>query len=125
MKTIKIMKFDEEAEKKVMKFFSSLADPTRLRILLSLTEGQKSVGEIYNFVGKDKMTLSAISHQLKQLNDTGIVVSKRNGQEKIFQLSNDFCWCIIRDAFKHFSEINIENSCPRCSKVSKKGRGQK
>ena len=72
----------EQSEEKVMQFFSSLADKTRLHILLSIAENPKNVNEIYNFVGRDKMTLSAISHQLRQLSDMGIVFHKRNGKEK-------------------------------------------
>ncbi|MBI2630102.1 winged helix-turn-helix transcriptional regulator [Candidatus Pacearchaeota archaeon] len=99
-----------------MNFFSGFSDETKLKILLSLMEKPRSVNEIYNYVGKEKMTLSAISHQLRQLSDTGIVFSERNGKEKIFQLSNDFCWCIIRDAYKHFSgEKNVE--CEACNKI--------
>lgn len=112
MKRIKTL---EPAEKKVVQFFASLADKTRIKILLSLTEGPKKVNEIYAFVGREKMTLSAISHQLKQLNDMGIIYHKRNGKEKIFRLSNEFCWCIIRDAFRHFNkQSSIE--CKMCNK---------
>ena len=74
-------KINIEARKKVSNFFSSLADETRLKILLSIANEKKNVGEIYDFVGRNTMSLSAISHQLKQLSDLGIVRSERNGQE--------------------------------------------
>ena len=99
--------------KKTLQFFSVLADETRLRILVSLVHGPKSVGEIYSFVGKDSMTLSAISHQLKQLDDLEIVGFTKKGREKYFQLSDDFCWCILKDALDHF-----DNSC-KCKCCSK------
>lgn len=115
---------EERVNRRVMNFFSSLSDETRLKILLSLTDGKKSVGEIHKFVGENKMGLSAISHQLKQLSDTGIVFSERNGKEKIFQLTGDFCWCILRDAFKHFSgEKAVE--CEKCSKIKNKSRNKR
>ena len=94
----------QSADKKVIQFFSSLSDETRLKILLSLTDGPKTVNEIYDYVGREKVSLSAISHQLKLLSDIDMVRHRRNGQEKIFELSDDFCWCIIRDVFKHFDE---------------------
>lgn len=103
----------EQAEKNVMQFFASLADKTRLHILLSIAKEQKTVNEIYNFVGRDKISLSAISHQLKQLSDQGIVNYKKNGKEKIFELSNKFCWCILKDAFKQFNN-NLEIKCKKC-----------
>ena len=106
-------------EKNVLNFFSSLADETRLHILLGIAEKPKTVNEIYNFVGKDKMTLSAISHQLKQLSDVGIVDFKKNGREKSFSLSNDYCWCILRDAFKQF-DSSVKITCTKCAKGGKK-----
>jgi DNA-binding transcriptional ArsR family regulator len=114
-------------DKKVIQFFSSLGDETRLKILLSLTERPRTVNEIYNYVGKERISLSAISHQLKFLSDIDMIHHKRNGQEKIFELSNDFCWCIIRDVFKHFNidSKNFEGCCECSDKKSvKRGGGQ-
>ncbi len=108
-------KINETAKKNVLNFFSSLADETRLKILLSISNEKRNVGEIYNFVGRDTMTLSAISHQLKQLSDLGIVTSNKEGQEKYFELSDKFCWCILRDAFKQFNS-NIKIKCKKCGK---------
>jgi len=103
------------ADKRIMQFFSSLADETRLSILLSLSDGAKTVNQIHDYVGKDKLSLSAISHQLRLLSDIDMVNYKRNGKEKIFELSNDFCWCIVRDVFKHFNgDLKKFNKC--CSR---------
>lgn len=104
-----------ETEKKVMQFFSSLADPTRLHILLSIAEKPRKVNEIYDFIGKEKMTLSAVSHQLKQLKDSNIVKFEKKGKEKYFELSGDFCWCILKDAFKQFGK-DIKINCEKCRK---------
>ena len=86
-----------ESERKVMQFFSSLADETRLHILLSIAENPKTVNEIYSFVGRNKMTLSAISHQLKHLNDLEIVTYKKVGSEKFFEL---FVNCPLSECVK-------------------------
>ena len=66
---------NENAKKKILQFFSSLADETRLKILTSLIDGKKSVNEIYSQVGREKVTLSAVSHQLAKLED--LVHTKR------------------------------------------------
>ncbi|HCR81306.1 MAG TPA: hypothetical protein DIV47_02355 [Candidatus Pacebacteria bacterium] len=105
----------QESERKVLDFFASLADPTRMSILLSIATKPKTVNEIYDFVGRDKMTLSAISHQLKQLYDLGIVIYEKNGKKKSFELSDKFCWCILKDAFKQFNN-NIQIKCKKCEK---------
>ncbi|MEK6913426.1 MAG: metalloregulator ArsR/SmtB family transcription factor [Nanoarchaeota archaeon] len=109
----------KQAEINVLQFFASLADKTRLHILLSIAKGPKRVNEIYDFVGRDKMSLSAISHQLKQLSDQGIVSYKKSGKEKIFSLSDKFCWCILKDAFKQFDN-DLEIKCAKCSKKEHK-----
>lgn len=104
-----------QVEENVMNFFSSLADKTRLKIILSLSQDPKNVNDIYGFVGRDKMTLSAISHQLKQLNNLGIVEYKKKGKEKMFELSDKFCWCILKDTYNQFGKkINIK--CKKCNK---------
>lgn len=116
-----------QTETKVMQFFSSLADKTRLHILLSISEKPRTVNEIYDFVGRDKMTLSAISHQLRSLNDLDIVSFQKAGKEKFYGLSDKFCWCILRDAFKQFNK-NINIKCKKCEKINqgaKKSRGRK
>ena len=113
------MKNIQESEIKVLNFFSSLSDPTRLKILLSIAKEPKNVNEIYRFVGKNKMTLSAISHQLTQLTNLSIVSYEKKGKEKFFELSDNFCWCILRDAFKQFDN-NIKIECKKCE--NKRGR---
>jgi len=100
-----------QINKKILQFFSALADETRLKILVSLTKEPRTVNEIHSIVGKDTLTLSAISHQLKQLSDLDVVAYRRKGREKIFTLSDNFCWCILDDAFKHFNE---KTKCKAC-----------
>ncbi len=109
---------EKEVNRKMTRFFSSLADETRLKMLLCLTKGKRNVNEIYGCVGRDKMTLSAISHQLRQLSDMNIVVHEKNGKEKEFRLSDEFCWCILKDAYNHFNGKKVK--CSRCSELKDK-----
>ncbi len=105
----------QESERNVMKFFSSLADETRLHILMSMAESPKTVNDIYTSVGRSKLTLSAISHQLRQMSDLGIVEYEKKGREKFYKLSGKFCWCILRDALGQFGN-NINIKCEKCKK---------
>src|SRR3989338_10580241 len=100
----------------MVKFFSALSDPTRLNILLSMVEGPRTVNEIYSHIGRQKMTLSAISHQLKDMQDIGLIEFEKKGREKFFQLADRLCWCILRDALKHFHD---SKNCPACQKSKK------
>lgn len=91
--------------RKIVQFFSSLSDETRIKILLSLIDGPKTVNEIHKTLGKSKITLSAISHQLKQLSNINIIIYERSGKKKIFSLSNKFCWCMLKDTIKYFRRL--------------------
>lgn len=103
-----------DIERKILDFFESLSDKTRLKILLSIAEKEKTVTKIHEFVGKDKMTLSAISHQLKTLSNLGIVTNKKQGKEKLFELSDKYCWCILRDAYNQFGK-KLKIKCKKCN----------
>lgn len=109
----------ELVTKKIIGFFAAIADETRFKILLSLTNGPRTVNEVYLCIGREKMTLSAISHQLKQLRDNDIIFYEKKGREKLFQLSDDFCWCILKDTINHFNEKI------RCKEYSSLSTGNK
>lgn len=102
-----------EVDKEVLRFFSAIADETRLKMLKALTAGPLTVNAVHGQVGKDSMTLSAVSHQLKYLGQVGVVVFEKKGREKTFRLSENFCWCIFRDAYSHFGK---KTGCARCRK---------
>ncbi len=108
-------KQNSEIDKKVLRFFSAIADGTRLKMLLALMDGPKTVNEVYESVGREKMTLSAVSHQLKYLEQTGVVVFEKKGREKTFRPSSDFCWCILKDAYSHFGKNKC--GCTACKKI--------
>ncbi len=106
--------------KKILQFFSSLSDETRLKIILSLGEGLKNVGDVHRALGKKKITLSAVSHQLKLLTSSGVVVFEKKGREKIFRLADGFCWCIVKDVFGHFGK-GKKCKCGECCSIKFKG----
>jgi ArsR family transcriptional regulator len=69
--------------KQVLKIFGALSDPTRLRVVLLLLEGDLCVCEL-EFVLK--MSQSRISHQLRILRDAGLVVDRREGQWMVYSI---------------------------------------
>lgn len=101
-----------KVNKKILKFFTALSDETRLKILLTLIESSKTVTEVHKAVG-NKITLSAISHQLKYLENLKIIISKKKGREKSFNLSSNFCWCMLKDAVKHFDNTKLKKQIIR------------
>lgn len=100
---------------KIIRFFQCLADETRLSILLALKQNHLSVNDIHKSLGTDKLTLSAVSHQLKQLTDLDMVIFDKIGRSKIFKLSDNFCWCLLDSAIKHFDGEPL--NCKACCKI--------
>ncbi|MEC8221319.1 MAG: metalloregulator ArsR/SmtB family transcription factor [Nanoarchaeota archaeon] len=98
---------------KLAKVFSALSDETRLKIVMVLMNKNMQVTQIHEELGKEKISLSGISHQLKYLTNLDLVISQKNGREKEYSLSKDFCWCILKHGMNHF-----DNKCNcACSKI--------
>ena len=66
--------------------FSALSDPTRLRIISVLLDGEMNVGQIAAQLG---MTESAVSHQLRGLRQMRLVRSRKEGRQVYYTLDDD------------------------------------
>ena len=87
MKTKPALKeLDETTVDRLADLFGSLADPTRLRILATLLEGEVNVGDLVVRIGLSK---SAISHQLRSLRDKRLVRARKQGQKVYVALDDD------------------------------------
>lgn len=64
--------------------FYCLSDPTRLRILLALMEGERCVSELAEQAGVSE---SAVSHQLRLLRAREVIRSRREGRRVFVSLS--------------------------------------
>jgi ArsR family transcriptional regulator len=67
--------------KEILRFFKTLSDPTRLRIILLLLGKDLCVCELTFIL---KMSQSRVSHQLRILRDAGLVEDKRDGKWMIY-----------------------------------------
>ncbi|TYO98956.1 ArsR family transcriptional regulator [Geothermobacter ehrlichii] len=65
------------------RFFKALSDPTRLRILLLLTRGELSVGDLTRAL---KLPQSTVSRHLAYLRAAGWVDDRRDGVRIIYRL---------------------------------------
>ena len=59
------------------KFFRGLSDSTRLSVLLTLIDGEKTVSEIVELT---RQSQSNVSNHLKCLSDCGLVKNRRQGK---------------------------------------------
>ncbi len=66
--------------------FDALSDPNRLRIISTLMEGERNVGEIAALV---TLSDSAVSHQLRGLRQMHLVRARKSGRQVFYSLDDD------------------------------------
>jgi ArsR family transcriptional regulator, zinc-responsive transcriptional repressor len=91
---------DEETLFIVSQTFKALSDPTRLRILNLLFQGEHSVNEI-----AEKLTLlqSTVSHQLRFLKNLRLVKFRREGTTLFYSHDDEHVMSILRQTIEHAS----------------------
>ncbi len=78
--------------------FSALSDPTRLRIISILLDGEMNVGEI---AAQLAMTESAVSHQLRGLRQMKLVRARKDGRQVFYSLDDDHVAKLYRLGLDH------------------------
>ena len=86
---------------KVGNLFKIIGDSTRLKIIFSLLEGDKTVTELSRATGGSQ---SLISHQLKILKDNYIVSSKKNGNFVTYVLIDEHINILLNICRIHINE---------------------
>ena len=81
--------------------FKMLGDPTRVRILDTLGQGERCVCDIAALVG---MSESAVSHQLRLLRATRLVRVRRAGRQAFYALDDHHIIGLLHDARRHVQE---------------------
>jgi ArsR family transcriptional regulator, lead/cadmium/zinc/bismuth-responsive transcriptional repressor len=92
------MLLKEQTSTHLADLFSALSDPTRLRIISVLLEGEMNVGEIASQL---EMTESAVSHQLRGLRYMRLVRSRKNGRQVFYSLDDDHVAKLYRMGLDH------------------------
>uniref|UniRef100_UPI00352ABD27 ArsR/SmtB family transcription factor n=1 Tax=Aerococcus urinaeequi TaxID=51665 RepID=UPI00352ABD27 len=83
------------------KMFKALGDPTRLRILYLLGEGEMMATKISEELGLEQ---SAVSHQLKKLFELRLVKKRKERNTVIYSQADSHVLQILTDAFTHIKE---------------------
>ena len=86
--------------------FSMLCDSTRLRILWLLCHTEECVSDIAATVD---MSSPAVSHHLRNLKQSGLIVSRREGKEVLYTLAKTREATLVHNMIDDIFEIN----CPR------------
>ena len=93
--------------KQIAVFFRSLADENRLKILVNLLEGEKSVSEIVEQTG---LSQPLISHHLKELKHSLIVKTERKGSFVFYELTEPTIVDLLKLTNQFVMELSEKNS---------------
>lgn len=78
--------------------FKAISEPSRLKILFALMQGELCVQHIVEAVGG---TQSAVSHQLRILKAAGTVKARRDGQNIAYSLADSHVVAVLELACTH------------------------
>lgn len=94
-----------EAFQIVADLFKQMGDLSRVRIFLLLCHCEECVINISSLM---EMSSPAVSHHLKQLKMTGLIISRRDGKEVYYKAADT----VQAQMLHHMIEQAIEISCP-------------
>lgn len=89
----------------VADLFAALGDPTRLRIVAALAEGELCVCDLAALLS---LSDSAVSHQLRYLRNLGLVRARRDHRLVYYTLDDDHVGMLYRQALDHVSHTPAE-----------------
>lgn len=81
--------------------FKIFGDQTRIKILMVLSENESCVNNISDAL---KMTISAVSHQLRILKQFRLVKSRREGKSIYYSLDDEHVQLILDKGIEHICE---------------------
>jgi DNA-binding transcriptional ArsR family regulator len=100
--------------------FSALSDPTRLRIIFALTQGEQTVSALTEMI---QISQPAVSHHLALLRANRLVSTRRDGNRVYYNIDDRHVVEIYREALNHMD--HLQQSLPDhntfLSRKSKKG----
>ena len=90
----------QEMIQEVSQLFKALSDPTRLKILVALSQGELNVSAIVEKIGLEQ---SAVSHQLKLLRLNHLVKFRKEGKTVFYSLDDEHVVDILGQTIKHIN----------------------
>ncbi len=100
---IKIIKekYNEETIYNITNLLKILGEPSRLKIVLALSEGEMCV---YHLTEAINLNQSAVSHQLRILRENKVIKSRREGKNIVYSLDDEHIMQIINLVKIHIEE---------------------
>ena len=82
--------------------FALLADPTRIRIILALRDGELPVNRLAELVGKSP---AAVSQHLAKLRLAGWIDSRRDGRRLLYRVTDPHIVTLVHQAVEHILDL--------------------
>lgn len=92
----------ERTVERVSRLFSALSDPTRLKILHSLTVTEELC--VCDLAALAELSVSAVSHQLRLLRDRDLVRARRDGRMVYYSVADDHIAMLLNTGVEHANE---------------------
>jgi len=92
---------DEKTVNELSDLFGILSDPTRLKILFAIGDGEVCVCCISELLG---MSVSAVSHQLRTLRQAHLVKTRRDGRNIYYSLDDHHVGNLLGITLEHMRE---------------------
>jgi ArsR family transcriptional regulator len=93
---------NEKDESYVCGLFKMLGDAGRLKIVCALMGTKMCVAHLAEEVGMEQ---SALSHQLRNLKNAGLVKAEKSGKQVFYSLDDEHVYTIIKQAVEHAEHI--------------------
>ena len=98
IKTTETNQLNERTASQLAELFRALSDPSRLRIVAALMDGEVNVSTLAEIVG---ISESAVSHQLSTMRHMRLVRARRQGREVYYSLDDDHVADLFQRGLEH------------------------
>jgi DNA-binding transcriptional ArsR family regulator len=107
LKKHKAPKLSDVAIELIAARFRVLSEPTRLKLLMALEEGEKNVTELVEATGA---TQTNVSRQLKVLTSAGLLSRRKEGLNAIYRIADpgifDMCEHVCQSVRKRINQVS-------------------
>ena len=97
-------------------FFTNLANPLKIDIVLELRKGGKNVSELVKSIKGEQ---SKISHALSHLKSCNIVVMQKKGKQRVYSLNKKTILPILKILENHSRTFCNKINCGGCNGCGK------
>ena len=101
------LKLSDAALELIAARFRALSEPTRLKLLMALEDGEKNVTELVGLTGA---TQTNVSRQLSVLATAGLLARRKSGLSVLYRIADpgifDLCGHVCKSLQKRITEAN-------------------